>query len=62
MRYVIIPLAIIIYILWTVYTGKDIMENVESASPSSGLWVLLTTVGLAIAIIKWVIPFIIEHW
>ena len=62
MRYFIIPLAIIIYILWSIKSIKNIINEEFDTGYFSYLWIIFHIVLIIVFFIKDVIPFIIEHW
>jgi len=65
MRYIIIPLLILLWGLWTKKAYKNFKKNSPEATVVEGLWLIIHGIALLVAIIAGgtsLTEFIIEHW
>ena len=66
MRYIIISLVIILYVIWTYYAIKDYLMYKGYFSETSILWLILHFIVFFtisfILTIEYIIPFVIDNW
>lgn len=67
MRFIIIPLLILLYIWWSYSVIKNAIKEDELFNNnikliSAYLWLIITLICLTIGFIIFVLPFLQDHW